>query len=105
MNQESFSQILEARLKKIKDTLALKSKEYAREDRLHNFKQAASFLGTTPEKALWGFSAKHIISIQDMINDLSTGKEHSIAMWEEKIGDAINYLFLLEALIKEKSIK
>lgn len=103
MTQQWFSEIIEERVKKIKNTLDIKGKEYANtEDRLHNFKQAALFMGTIPEKSLWGFNAKHIISIQDMLNDLSSGIINPVEKWEEKIGDAINYMILLEALIKER---
>lgn len=58
-------------------------------------------MDTTPEKALLGMWIKHVISIADCINDDDDRQDVKISMWDEKIGDAINYLILLEALIKE----
>ena len=44
-------------------------------------------------------ATKHFVSISDMCQD---GKPHSIDMWNEKITDAINYLFLLKGLVVEE---
>jgi hypothetical protein len=44
---------------------------------------------------------KHIISVLDLIGDQARGHHADQKMWEEKIGDAINYLILLEALVTE----
>lgn len=103
MNEEKFSEILESRILKIREILGKKAGEYARNgDRLSNFKRAAAMLKSTPEKALVGAWSKHLTSILDMVDDL-TSDVHSFApMWEEKIGDAINYLILLEALLEER---
>jgi hypothetical protein len=101
MTDQEFNDLVEARLAKIKDQLALKGEEYARGDRLSNFKKAAAALGCAPERALAGFWMKHIVSILDMINDLEAGRRAPHAVWDEKIGDAINYLVLLEALRHE----
>lgn len=73
----------------------------ARGDRLHNFKRAAKALQSTPERACISFWMKHVVSILDMVDDLDKGKKNSPAMWNEKIGDAINYLVLLEGLVSE----
>ena len=82
------------------DTLMNKAKEYATDgDRLHNFKVAASVQGISPTAALAGMMAKHTVSVYDMIG---TGKVYDIALWEEKIKDSINYLFLLWALLNEE---
>ncbi len=75
----------------------MKAKEYASdEDRLHNFKVAAAFNSQTPEQACWGFLTKHLVSLADMV---ASGKEYNFGAWDEKIGDALNYLFLLDAII------
>ena len=94
-----FEKILSARISSIKSVLGNKAKEYAMEgDRLHNFKVAARVKNETPEKALWGMAVKHLVCIIDMVD----GKlESTIPMVDEKVGDMINYLILLEALMKE----
>ena len=44
---------------------------------------------------------KHTVSIYDLINDAEIGKDIPLEMWDEKIGDSINYLLLLNALVRE----
>ena len=45
---------------------------------------------------------KHFVSIQDIVEKIETKGEYPEGdILEEKIGDAINYLILLETLIKE----
>jgi len=100
-NTEYFDSIVEYRIKKIREVLTSKAKEYTyNNDRFHNFNQAAAINDTTPEKALWGMLLKHLVSIQDMVN--STPKKPFKEFIDEKIGDTINYLILLEGLLKEK---
>ena len=100
MTPERFNEILAKRLEATKAVLASKATEYASgRDRLHNFNRAAAMLGTTPEKALIGMWTKHIVSILDIVDSENVP---SLAMLEEKIGDAVNYLVLLEACYKDK---
>jgi len=47
MNNEKFEKILGDILKRTKDTLSMKGREYGRKDRLHNFKRAACVTNTT----------------------------------------------------------
>ena len=75
-----------------------KNKEYATEDVLHNFKVAARLEGITPEQALAGMMAKHTVSIYDMIK---SAEYYDSAVWDEKIGDSINYLILLRSVVEE----
>jgi hypothetical protein len=84
--------------------LGAKNAEYARGDgdRLSNFRAAAEMQKTTPERALSGMFAKHVISIMDFCNDTEKGMENPYTLWEEKITDAINYLILLDALLQER---
>jgi hypothetical protein len=99
MHVEEFNAILEERIVKIRDVLASKSKEYATSgDRLHNFKEAARLEDTDPARALRGMLVKHWVSIMDLTR--SYGLAH--ARIDEGIGDAVNYLILLEAVLKEK---
>ena len=80
----------------------MKSNEYATEDRLHNFKVAAEIQNCTPITALAGMMAKHTVSVYDLIKKQENGFVVSREMWDEKIGDSINYLILLSALVQER---
>jgi len=103
MKDKEFQEILQQRLKKIEQTLGQKAKEYAAEgDKLHNFNVGARITGQIREKVLWGFALKHYISFMDILDDMELGKLPSEAMVDEKIGDLINYLVLVEASIKDK---
>lgn len=97
MRQEIFTEIIHEQISRSLDTLDLKAKEYATDDRLHNFKIAATLQGETPIQALGGMMSKHTVSIYDLIR---TGSR-DIDMWNEKITDSINYLLLLRALVEE----
>ena len=102
MKSSDFNKVIEERLSLCKNVLCRKADEYATDDRLHNFKVAAELQGCTPEKALAGMMCKHTVSVYDLINDLEKGKCASKEMWEEKIGDSLNYLLLLTALLDER---
>ena len=99
MNNETFERVLDERIKKCKDILVVKASEYATDDRLHNFKVAAELQGCTPVKALAGMMCKHTVSVYDLVNEFESGNTVSMGMWDEKIGDSINYLLLLNALL------
>lgn len=103
MNSEKFNKIVEDRCSKIVRTLAQKAREYAlNDDRLHNFNVASRLSNQPREVALWGMALKHYVSILDMIEGTKEGTIPSEAMINEKIGDLINYLILLEASFKDK---
>jgi hypothetical protein len=101
MNAEQFEIILENRLHAIQTTLGKKAKEYAIGDRLYNFKRAAEILRCTPQRALVGMFMKHLVSVLDLVECSLASTEYLI---NEKIGDAINYLILLEAILKEPAV-
>ena len=114
MNNKEFEKLLYRRIDLTKSVLSSKNKEYASDDdKLHNFKRAGDMLRQTTEKALIGMWTKHIISLLDIVDKINNDEdEEMIKVWdnsgltkkmlEEKIGDAINYLILLEAMIKER---
>lgn len=99
MTTERFEKLFNEQLERSERVLIHKAKEYATEDRLHNFKVAAALEGCTAIQALAGMMAKHTVSVYDMC---ASGEDYSIELWEEKITDSINYLFLLNALVREK---
>ena len=92
MKTEEFNQIVEGQIEKIKSVLIKKADEYnLEEDRLGFFKRAGTFAQTTPEKALYGFLLKHLVSLNDMVvsgdkysKELSVGKEAIIAEIEKR---------------------
>ena len=102
MNNEHFEKITAERLAKCVKVMCAKSDEYATEsDKLHNFKVAGALQGCTDVKALGGMMVNHTVSVYDLINDFENGKDIPIELWDEKIGDSINYLLLLNAMVKE----
>lgn len=101
MTYSEFERLVVNRFKICARTLTEKAKQYAiSDDRLIQFKVAAVLENRTPEQALQGMMIKHTIALNDFINNpqLNIPREQ----WEEKIVDSINYLVLLEALVKEK---
>jgi len=99
MQTSEFNALLAERIKKIADTLESKGSEYSsKSDRLHNFKSAGQITNTTPQKALWGMAMKHLVSVVDLLEGRLENNRTNI---DEKIGDMINYLILLEALFED----
>ena len=96
MKHDRFEDILDARLKRIRDVLVVKTEEYATDDQLHNIRQAAALQGVGMPQAVAGMMAKHTVSIFTMIAD---GKPHDVTKWDEKITDHIVWLILLEAAL------
>ena len=100
MTSEVFDKHLQHMQAVTVETLLNKAKEYATDgDRLHNFKVAADVQGISPTAALAGMMAKHTVSVYDMIR---IAEVCPMELWEEKIKDSINYLFLLWALLHEE---
>jgi len=98
MNFDKFNKIVERRCDLIKSVLAKKGAEYADADALSNFKRGAAITGGTSEEVLLGYMTKHLVSVIDLIK----GKNNTEEVATEKIGDTINYLILLEGLLKER---
>ena len=101
MTTEKFNEIIHEQISRCEATLCKKADEYATEDRLHNFKQAAALQKCKPETALAGMMCKHTVSVYDMLKGVEEGKHYPVELWDEKIGDSINYLLLLAAMIRE----
>lgn len=99
MTHEEFDKLVDRRCGLIKQVLKSKSQEYSTgEDRLHNFRKAAEFLRESPTEACLAFMTKHLVSIVDIVK---SGK-FTQSLVDEKVGDAINYLILLEGLLAEQ---
>jgi precorrin-2 methylase len=99
MKTEQFNEIINEQISRSLDVLVVKAKEYATNDRLHNFKVAAVLKDETPVQALAGMMAKHTVSVYDM--SMAKEIDRNMDTWNEKITDSINYLLILRALIEE----
>ena len=99
MNHEDFERIFDEQARASFDTLVVKGREYSPVDRFSNFKIAAAFQACSPKQALGGMLAKHIVSVYDLIR---SDEPVPMEKWDEKLGDAINYLFLLKGLVVEE---
>lgn len=99
MDAKRFDEVVENRIEKIKSVLKSKAGDYSRgDDRLHNFKIAATARGITPLQALDGMMLKHEVCYLDLVSGRTKPTKEFI---DEKIGDFINYLILAEALLLE----
>ena len=103
MDSERFNEVVKARIDKCLNVLCKKANEYATEDRLHNFKVAAGLQNCSAITALAGMMAKHTVSVYDLVRNQECGAIIPKEMWDEKIGDSINYLLLLTALVEEQN--
>lgn len=102
MDNATFNSIVEAKIEEIRNTLVGKAKEYAADhDRLHNFAVTAKVRDQNLTQALAGMMVKHTVSVYDMIN---SGEAYSKALWDEKTGDHLVYLLLLQATIVEDGL-
>ena len=101
MNHDKFIESISTTLTRCCDLLIEKGREYNSEvDRLAAFKQAGALERTTPQRALFGMVAKHLVSLQNMCD--AEIKDYSPERWQEKIGDTINYMLLLQGLVDEE---
>ena len=93
--------VFEKQVGRCAETLQRKKKEYTgdSQDRLSAFKVAAAMQGCSSERALAGMMAKHIVSLYDMC--YADRETFDVAIWDEKITDSLNYLFLLRAIVEE----
>lgn len=101
MKAKQFNGIVDKQFLRSRDILVSKAGEYATDDdRLHNFKIAAALEGCTNRQAVAGFMAKHTVSIYDMCQSDQT---FDMDVWDEKITDHMNYLFLLRAVLQDEA--
>ena len=105
MTREDFSRRVEKRIDLVRQTLLTKHKEYAKDDNVfRNFDEAAGGLSLHGSSAevLWSYMTKHLVSIKDIVAD---NKPVDTEIVSEKIGDVINYLILLEAMLNQQGEK
>ena len=102
ITRKEVNAVFDEQVRLCAETLQRKKKEYTGDnaDRLSAFKTAAALQNCTPEQALAGMLAKHIVSLYDMC--FADGVSYKLDTWNEKITDSLNYLFLLKAIVKEE---
>ena len=68
-------------------------------DALHNFNAGASITGRTSAQTCWGYLAKHLTALRDMVerDDFSNRED-----FLEKCQDSINYIRILWCIGNEK---
>lgn len=98
MDTKEFNSIVEAQLDMCKNVLVDKAREYATDDRLHNFKIAATVQKETLRAAVAGMMIKHTVSVYDMA---AASQTFPLEVWTQKITDHINYLLLMKAVLLE----
>jgi hypothetical protein len=103
MKIKDFKNLLEKRFEKTRKTYSIKMNEYATDlDVFQSFKKGVGFsFHDTPEGVAWEYACKHLECIKTIISKLPD-EVPTDELLEEKIGDAINYLIILEGLIKER---
>ena len=105
MTRKQFVQdVVQRRVQLIQDVLQSKNEEYAGQEDV--FKAVTESLPLsfhdTKQAVAWEFMVKHLQSIKMIIEARSkSGKIPDEKVLEEKIGDAINYLILIEGMFKE----
>jgi len=105
MTNDEFEALLTARLTKTRNLLSKKGDEYAPgADRLSNFHRAGEVLNCSPERALLGYATKHLVSVMDIIDGLDRADvPPDLGAVDEKIGDLVAYMILLESLLTERA--
>lgn len=85
----------ESTILRLKDLLLIKGKEYRRNsDPYHNFNEGAKLLSVRPMMVLNFFRLKHIISIDDLIQDFEAGRAVSLEAVNEKSDDILVYTLI-----------
>jgi len=61
----------------------------------------SNLLHISPELALLWLVSKHYVALVDFVDDLSIGIHQPYERWDEKIGDIMAYMVLLDAMRRE----
>jgi transcription antitermination factor NusA-like protein len=98
MNKNDFQKVISETFSAIVKLTRTKGEEYARsEDQLANFKRSAEEAGIEPEQVWVVFFNKHI----DAIKTFAKGGKVLSEPIEGRIDDAILYLILYKAMVRE----
>lgn len=104
MNSKTYKQISKQLDQAAKDIMKGKQPEYTNnnKDVLHNFKSSAEMLGLQPIEVWAVFFHKHVQAIMSHAHNPGMNQAEPI---ESRYADAINYLHLGFALMKERDCK
>lgn len=104
MNKQDFQKLLDQTHQNMKNLTASKGEEYARDaDQLANFKRQAEQCEVSRFIVWLVYFNKHLDAIISFISSVKSGKSGPALSEpiESRIDDAILYLILLKALIKD----
>jgi hypothetical protein len=93
MDQQTFTALVDEVQNASIRTLVTKNARYSTgADKLHNFRRGAEISGMTMAQTCWGYLAKHLTALRDMVekDDFSDRED-----FLEKCKDSINYLVFL----------
>lgn len=97
--ETDFNKVVEDTLSNIQELLLVKGIEYRRNnDPFHNFSIGGQMTGQIPEKVLHGFLLKHLVSYQDMLNDLEKGILPTDELIQAKFNDILVYFIIQKAM-------
>ncbi len=100
LTEEEFESFFKKRIEKCKATLLKKSEEYSAEnDKMRNFNVVARMMNMTPQQVAFMFMMKHFESVYEIVMN---EKEVTLEMWDEKMGDLMNYFFLIDAMMQKE---
>jgi len=101
MKSAIFNGLLDRRMSELRVQLVNAGVKYGtEEDRFHNFNREAEIQRISREKSLVGNMSKELVGVLDMVDNF--GKViPSEAEVDEKGGNVIKYMLLLEAMMKE----
>lgn len=100
--ESEYEKSIKEMISHCESVLIEKHREYATSDDFHNFNVAAELQGITPLQALIGMMDKHVVSVHDYVNEHAEGRNITPEQWREKIGDNINYLLILWAMVSQE---
>ena len=106
MNRKDFYNYVDFVKERTSDVLQKKGDEYNySKGAFENFEEGIQIsLANTREGVAWGYVTKQIQSVRALIREVDTGKMDHLTteLIDEKFGDVINYMILIEAMLKER---
>jgi len=103
MTNQDFNIFLEMILERIKKTLGKKGEEYGiPSSRFSNFEDIAEVTKLPLEEGAFILMLKHFTIITDICMKRYPANKITKDLITEKFGDCINYLILIEGILKEK---
>jgi len=104
MTNKEFSELMEQTFKDCSKISIAKGADYTKgsQDALANFKEAGKGIEAHPMDVCWIFMNKHYQAITNYVRTKGQSESEPIS---ERIKDLINYLVLLQGLIKENETK